>query len=163
MNPDPNDYFAEWKETGRTGARKPSKNLWIYEKETGRKRYSVTTVAGAKIQPYFDVPPPNDPNLYIFRVQGEEVTPGLIRMWIGESTARELAYLVGSVTPERLMEVIASVAAQSEEAAGTTSQAREQAVPIIVATESYRLLVAAFPGAVSDEHLAQLLIGRLRK
>ena len=163
LNPDPTDYFAEWKESGGTGARKPSKNLWIYEKETGRKRYSVTTAAGAKIQPYFDVPPPNHPNLYIFRVQGEEIASGIIRIWVGASTARELEQLVGSLTPEKLMEVIASVAGEAEEGGATVSAAREQATPIILTSESYRLLVAAFPGAVSDEHLAQLLVGRLRK
>lgn len=163
LNPDPADYFAEWKESGGTGARKPSKNLWIYEKETGRKRYSVTTVAGAKIQPYFDVPPPNDPNLYLFRAQGEEVASGIIRVWVGASTARELEHLIGSLTPERLTEVIASVAGEIEERGGTGSVAREQAIPITVTSESYHVLVASFPGAVSDEHLVQLLVGRLRK
>ncbi len=163
LNPDPADYFAEWKESGGTGARKPSKNLWIYEKETGRKRYSVTTAAGAKIQPYFDVPPPNDPNLYVFRVQGEEIASGIVRIWVGASTARELEHLVGSLTPEKLMEVIASVAGEVEEGGGTGSVAREQAIPITLTSESYRVLVASFPGAVSDEHLAQLLLGRLRK
>ncbi len=163
LNPDPADYVAEWKESGGTGARKPSKNLWIYEKESGRKRYSVTTAAGAKIQPYFDVPPPQDPNLYIFRAQGEEIEPGVIRIWMGASTARELEHLVGSLTPERLMEVIASAASESDDRGGTASVAREQAVPVTLTSESYRLLVAAFPGAVSDEHLAQLLVGRLRK
>lgn len=163
LNPDPADYFAEWKESGGTGARKPSKNLWVYEKETGRKRYSVTTSAGAKIQPYFDVPPPNDPNLYVFRVQGEEIASGIIRIWVGASTARELERLVGSLTPERLMEVITSVAGEVEEGGGTGSVAREQAIPITLTADSYHVLVASFPGAVSDEHLAQLLLGRLRK
>lgn len=163
LNPDPTAYFAEWKESGGTGARKPSKNLWIYEKATGRKRYSVTTAAGAKIQPYFDVPPPNDPNLYVFKVQGEEIAFGIIRIWVGASTARELERLIGSLTPERLMEVIASVAGEVEERGGAGSVVREQAIPITLTSESYRVLVASFPGAVSDEHLAQLLLGRLRK
>jgi hypothetical protein len=137
--------------------------LWIYENGTGRKRYSVTTVAGAKIQPYFDVPPPNDQNLYVFRVQGEEISPGIIRIWIGTSTARELEYLVGSLTPERLMEVIASAASSPDASANVASPTREQAVAIKLISDSYRLLVATFPGAVSDEHLAQLLVERLRK
>jgi hypothetical protein len=163
LNPNRSDYFAEWKESGGTGARKPSKNLWIYEKETGRKRYSVTTAAGAKIQPYFDVPPPNDSNLYPFRVQGEEIASGVIRIWVGASTARELQQLVGSLTPEKLMEVIASVASEAEDGGAAAATSREQAIPIMLTSESYRLLVAAFPGAVSDEHLAQLLLERLRK
>lgn len=45
--PDPRDYFAEWKEGGG-GVRKASKNLWVYERETGHKRYSITTAAGRK-------------------------------------------------------------------------------------------------------------------
>ena len=45
----------------------------MYEKITKQKRYSVTTSAGIKIQPYFDVPPPNDQNLYYFRVQSEPI------------------------------------------------------------------------------------------
>jgi hypothetical protein len=73
--PDPSDYFAEW-HSSTGGTRKPSKNLWIYERETGRKRYSVTTAAGIKIQPYFDVPAPNDPNLYVWQVIGEQIDAG---------------------------------------------------------------------------------------
>jgi hypothetical protein len=63
--PDPDDYKAQWVDSGG-GARKGSRNLWIYDKRTERKMFSVTTTAGAKIQPYFDVPPPDDPNLYLF-------------------------------------------------------------------------------------------------
>jgi hypothetical protein len=162
LNPDPRDYFAEWKESGG-GSRKPSRNLWVYEKETGRKRYSVTTAAGAKIQPYFDVPPPNDPNIYIFRVQGEEIAPGVIRIWIGSSTARELEGIVGDLNPDRLNEVIVSAASEQADGRGTATFIREDAVALSLTSESYKLLVATFPGAVSDEHLAQLLLSRLRK
>lgn len=48
--PRPDDYWAEWKESGG-GTRKTSRNLWVYERETGRKRYSITTSAGAKFNP----------------------------------------------------------------------------------------------------------------
>lgn len=162
LNPDPGDFFAEWRESGG-GSRKTSKNLWIYEKGSGRKRYSVTTTAGAKIQPYFDVPPPNDPNIYIFRVQGEEIAPGVVRIWVAASTARELQGLVGDLNPERLDVVIASVAAEVQENGGGGAIVREQAVALKLSTESYKVLIATFPGAVSDEHLAQLLVTRLRK
>lgn len=80
--PDPADYFAKWHSTRGGGNRKPSTSLWIYEKDTGKKRYSVTTEAGAKIQPYFDVPPPNDPNPYLFTVIGEVIEAGLVRVWV---------------------------------------------------------------------------------
>ena len=52
--PDPSAYRAIWVESGG-GSRKQSRNLWIYDIETDRKAYSITTEAGAKIQPYFDV------------------------------------------------------------------------------------------------------------
>lgn len=46
------DYYAQWNETPARGARKGSKSLWIYHRETNQKRHSVTTSAGIKIQPY---------------------------------------------------------------------------------------------------------------
>ncbi|MFZ0434223.1 MAG: hypothetical protein WAL86_16165, partial [Candidatus Acidiferrales bacterium] len=162
FSPDPAHYFAEWRESGG-GTRKPSKNLWIYEKVSGRKRYSVTTAAGAKIQPYFDVPAPNDPNIYIFRVQGEVIEPGVVRIWIGASTARELERLVGDLNPERLGVVISAAAAEQPEGDGRKAVARENAVPLSLTAESYGILIATFPGAVSDEHMAQMLVSRLRK
>src|SRR5258708_5329837 len=78
LEPNPDEYYAEWKETISGERRKSSKNLWVYEKETGKKRYSITTSAGAKIQPYFDVPPPQDPNVYLFTVIGEAIRVGYV-------------------------------------------------------------------------------------
>jgi hypothetical protein len=66
LAPNPDNYTAEWNITPAKGARKPSKSLWIYDKVTKQKRYSVTTSAGIKIQPYFDIPHPGDKNLYYF-------------------------------------------------------------------------------------------------
>lgn len=56
MAPNPEKFTAEWNVTPAKGARKASKSLWIYDRDTKQKRYSVTTSAGIKIQPYFDVP-----------------------------------------------------------------------------------------------------------
>jgi hypothetical protein len=67
--PNPKGYYAEWNVTPPKGARKGSKSLWIFDRKTNKKRFSVTTTAGIKIQPYFDVPAPSDKNLYYFRVQ----------------------------------------------------------------------------------------------
>ncbi len=160
--PDPSDYFAEWRESGG-GARKASKNLWIYEKATGYKKFSVTTSAGAKIQPYFDVPPPSDPNLYYFKVQGEEVKPGFVRIWVQISTERELRAIAGKLDPENLGLIIANVAAEPQDAESAQLARYEEAVPIVVTLESYGLLTATFPKAISDAHIAQLLVDRLRK
>jgi hypothetical protein len=162
LPPDPKEFFAKWRESGG-GSRKASKNLWVYEKGTGQKRYSITTSAGAKIQPYFDVPPPNDPNVYFFKVQGEEVSPGVIRIWIAASTARELERAVGELSKDNLSVVIASAAAEQAEEEPGQILAREEAVPVALTLESYNLLVAMFPTAVSDEHMTQLLVSRLRK
>lgn len=157
--PDPQDYFAEWKESGG-GSRKASKNLWVYEKETGQKRYSITTAAGAKIQPYFDVPPPSDPNLYYFKVQGEELTNGLVRIWVTTATERELRRLVGDLTVENIGLVIESAATEPVARNPERITQNEEAKEILLALESYELLAASFPG-VSDEHMIQLLIQRL--
>jgi hypothetical protein len=161
LEPDPSDYFAEWRDSGG-GARKSSRNLWIFERDSKQKRYSVTTAAGAKIQPYFDVPPPNDPALYWFRVQGEELPSGLIRLWIAASTERELRRLLGGIGPERVGLAISSVAAATSEEAGAVTVAREEALPILLDLDSYILLATSCPG-VSDEHMVQLLVERLRK
>lgn len=160
--PDPDDYVAEWRDSGG-GARKASKNLWVYEKKSKIKRYSITTSAGAKIQPYFDVPPSNDPNIYVFKVQGEEIAPGEIRMWLAASTARELQRLVGELSTKNLSVVIATAAAEQVDEKGGQMLGREQSVAVTITPESYSLLTTMFPNAVSDEDMAQLLVSRLSK
>jgi hypothetical protein len=53
--PNPDDYFAQFVDARHRG--KATRNLYIYEKSTNAKRYSVTMPEyGAKIQPYFDIP-----------------------------------------------------------------------------------------------------------
>lgn len=162
LPPDPEDYFAEWRESrSSSGLRKPSRNLWIYEKPTGIKRYSVTTVAGAKIQPYFDVPAPDDPNLYFFRVQGEQIAPGLVRIWVTPSTERELRRLLnGQMTPESLESLIQRAASigPTEDEIDTSSE--DEAFPIVLTQQAYQLLVAYFEG-VSDEQTIRLMLHRL--
>jgi hypothetical protein len=160
--PDPRLYFAEWRKSGG-GLRNASKNLWVYEKETGQKRYSITTAAGAKIQPYFDVHPPTDPNIYILKVQGEEISPGVVRIWIAAPTARELARAIGDVGRENLSLMITNAAAEQGDGESPQISMKEEAIGLTLTTESYNLLVSMFPGAVSDEHMAQLLVTRLRK
>lgn len=156
LPPDPSDYEAKWMESGGAN-RKESKNLWIYEKETGQKRYSVTTAAGAKIQPYFDVPPPTDPNLYFFRVQGEETEDGLIKLWVTASTGRELKRVIGDLSVENLSSIILQTASEIQEIAEEQISRFELAVSIKITPEAYKTLKEIFPG-VSDEHLVRLLI-----
>lgn len=159
LPPDPDDYYAEWRESGG-GTRKTSKNLWIYEKETGRKRYSITTTAGQKIQPYFDVPPPNDPNLYYFCVQGEELEDSLVRVWLTPTTALLLKNEFGSLDKDiisnAIIETSKSIAVlEAEEEGKRRDTGAELAQPIFITVEAYRALRSAFEG-VSDEHLFQL-------
>jgi hypothetical protein len=156
LPPDPRDYYAEWKESGG-GSRKSSKNLWVYEKETGQKRYSITTAAGAKIQPYFDVPPPNDPNLYFFQVQGEEINMGLIRVWIAEATERELRRLVGDVSVDHISQIILDTLTNQIGKSSLQFGQQPTAVPVILTSQAYYHLQTTFQ-AVSDEHLVQQLI-----
>jgi hypothetical protein len=158
--PNPDKFTAKWVESGG-GARKGSRNLWIYEKATGKKRFSVTTAAGAKIQPYFDVPPPSDPNLYIFTVIGEVIIEGTIRCWITPTTRHDLEQLLGAVNSETVTKAIQdNVVALPRAEAGPIVQ--EPAEPLDIPAETYKLLRSRLPG-VNDDHCFQLLIGVLRR
>lgn len=159
--PNPDDYQAQWLSRQAGGARKQSTNLWIYERETERKRYSVTTEAGAKIQPYFDVPSPSEPNLYLFTVIGEVIDTGLVRVWLTESTARELRRQLGSLETDVVSRAIVEAAAVI-----ATEDTREQvesevALPVFITEQAYETLQSCLPG-VSDEHSFQLLSQHLR-
>lgn len=157
LEPSPTDYWAEWKESGG-GTRKTSKNLWVYEVETGKKRYSITTTAGAKIQPYFDVPSPRDPNLYYFCVQGEELKHGLVRIWVTPTTALLLKQMLGNLDTNTISSAIVEVAnraAKTEKGEGQPSAQFNLAEPILITAEAYRNLIETFAG-VSDEHRIQL-------
>lgn len=55
IEPDPDDYRAEFVVGTHRG--KSTRNLHIFERATGIKRFSVTRPEkGAKVQPYYDVP-----------------------------------------------------------------------------------------------------------
>lgn len=162
LPPDPADYLAEWRSRRGGGGRKPSTSLWIYEKDTGKKRYSVTTEAGAKIQPYFDVPPPNDPNLYLFTVIGEVIEAGLVRVWITEATARELERLLGGLDVETVSRSISEAATTISEMEGPAhTEGVESAREVLVTEAAYEAMRNTILG-VSDEHNFQLLAQYLR-
>ncbi|MBF0243880.1 MAG: hypothetical protein HQL31_01235 [Planctomycetes bacterium] len=155
LAPNPADYFAQWNERAARGARKATRNLWIYEKRTEKKKFSVTTEAGAKIQPYFDIPAPNDPNLYYFRVQGEVLADGMVRIWITSTTALCLRSVLGSVDgkiisseAERLTDKI------NEDNPQTNMDKIVEATPIAITKTAYARLRSCF-GGVSDEHMMQ--------
>ncbi len=156
LKPTISDYHAEWNVTPARGARKESRSLWIYENSTGKKKYSVTTTAGAKIQPYFDVPAPNDPNLYHFKVQGVTIDGGLIKVWLTRSTAKYLELLLGSLEGDELSEAIDNFNPSSISTENISSTAEEIAVPVIVREESYKRLKTIFD-PVSDEYIFQQL------
>jgi hypothetical protein len=138
--PSPEDYWAEWKASGG-GIRKPSRNLWIYGKCLGRKRYSITTAAGAKIQPYFDVPTKDDPNVYFFQVQREEVAPGQVRVWVSPRTEAELRRIIGDPIPERLTAAISEVANPEQQESPFGMNGVENAIPLLLPLESYRFFL----------------------
>jgi hypothetical protein len=154
--PNPNHYTAEWVNSGG-GGRKESKNLWVYERKTGIKRYSITTAAGAKIQPYFDVPPPTDPNLYLFTVIGETIDTGLVRVWLTEATARELKRLLGAIDTESLSQVILRCAESPRELLPTENIRAEVAEAFTLTESAYAALKTSFPG-VNDDHCFRLLM-----
>ena len=158
--PNPETCHAVWHETQARGARKPSKSLWIYENETGNKRYSVTTSAGIKIQPYFDVPPPDDKNLVYFRVQSESVGQDTVLLWVTAATATRLRERLGAIDKDVVSEAVLSVT--SEEGVNEEGEINglRQAVPIPVSKKAFDRLIDNWQ-AVSDEHRVQLFIRAL--
>lgn len=160
LAPNPEQFTAEWNITPARGARKASKSLWIYDKDTRQKRYSVTTSAGIKIQPYFDVPLPSDENLYYFRVQSEPINATTVRLWISAATASAIKIKLGSLDSA----TVSTAILHTVERVGSIEQAPEEddglAVGIDISKEAHNLLVATWE-AVSDEHRAQLLLTAL--
>lgn len=153
--PNGEDYYADWNITPARGARKESRSLWVYERESGKKRFSITTEAGAKIQPYFDVPPPSDPNLYHFRVQGVMLASGLVEVWLSKSTAKYLELLYGPLTDGALSDAILAFDPQAKVATATAFVTGEDiAVPVHISAPAYRKLTEIF-GSTSDEELLQ--------
>lgn len=161
LAPDPDQYTAEWNETPARGARKASKSLWIYDRDSKQKRYSVTTSAGIKIQPYFDVPLPSDKNLYYFRVQSEPINTNTIRLWISSATAHALEHKLGSLDYKVVSDAILK-AIDTTKNDNNTQEAEEDnlAVPVDISIEAHTKLLAAWE-AVSDEHRAQILLKSL--
>ena len=143
---DPSDYFAEWSITPARGARKSSRSLWIYEKNTGTKKYSITTTAGAKIQPYFQVPAPNDPNLYFFKVQGVTLNGGLVKVWLTRSTAKYIELLIGGIDEPILSKAIDEFIKTEEELKNDINAVpSDLAVPITVSKKAYEKLKLLYP------------------
>lgn len=163
LPPDPTLFTAEWHETVTRGARKPSVSLWIYEVSTGMKRYSVTTTAGIKIQPYFDVPPPTAPNVYIWTVIGEHIN-GDVRVWLTRRTSQALKAEIGSLEPTALEAAIRSIvskkASLGELANQTTDDPLGEVVAVQVPTRAYASLATIFDGK-NDEHLFLSLLEAL--
>lgn len=158
--PNPVSYYGEWNTTPPRGARKSSKSLWVYDKRTNQKRYSVTTSAGIKIQPYFDVPAPSDPNLYYFRVQSEPVDSETIYLWVAGATARSLKQRLGSLDREAVSAAIMDLLSGQHATPESTPVDEDLAVPIPLSKEAHNRLLAAWE-AVSDEHRAQILLRSL--
>lgn len=160
---DPGEYYATWNETPPRGARKGSRSLWIFRRETQQKRFSVTTSAGIKIQPYFDVPSPTDPNLYYWRVQSEAIDGSTVIVWVSARTAREIERELGMLTRDVVSRAIieaSSVAAVME--GDEASRDDDLAVAIKVSTEAFEVLCTTWNG-VSDEHRAQLFLDAVRE
>ena len=153
--PNPTEFYAVWNERVGSGARLGSKNLWIYERTTKQKRFSVTTQAGIKLQPYFEVPPLDDPNLYVFIAQGEEVGSGRIRLWLTAATARDLQGLVGDLDAEHVSTAI--LASRVRTGAEAVILEGEEVVEVLVSDEAYVKLSTEFTGP-SDEHRMRAFI-----
>jgi len=153
--PDPKNYYATWNITPARGARKESRSLWIFEKSTDQKKFSVTTTAGAKIQPYFDVPSPKDPNLYHFKVQGVLVQNGLVKVWLTKSTAKYLELLLGDLDSKSISAAIINFNGSAKVKDETEFiNASDVATPIEISFEAYTKLQIIY-SPISDEYMLQ--------
>jgi hypothetical protein len=152
--PDASEFFARWEKREARGRRKETVNLWIFERATDIKRYSVTgSGAGAKIQPYFDVPEEDHEFLYRFQVQGAPAEDGIVSTWISETTYLALEVCLGEVAPEALDEAL-SLAAGDMASAGPRRPGARQ---IFIRETNYASLKADFPELTDDERLQQLV------
>jgi hypothetical protein len=161
LNLDPEKNWAVWKDKTKNtkSRRRGNKNLWIHSLATKEKVWSVTGgTAGTKIQPYFTIPPADDPNLYYFRVQGEPVTDETIRVWVTESTAKSLKTILGNLETAHLSEAILRAAATAPTLSST--ETHELVHDLIISQDAYDALKEKFAG-VSDEHCFQLLCKQL--
>lgn len=156
----PEEYYAEWVDSGG-GRRKRSRNLWVYERASDKKKFSITTEAGAKIQPYFDVPAPNDPALFYFKTQGEVLDNGLVRLWLTEMTAGFLQHILGSLDTETLSDTIKELCEGDVLEEEPITERSFGAVPITITPQAYSLLCSYFTG-VSDDHRIQLMIRKIK-
>ena len=155
--PDHKDFYAEWSITPARGTRKESRSLWVYDKDSGKKKYSVTTSAGAKIQPYFDVPSLNDANLYHFKVQGVLLDGGLVQVWLTKSTAKYLELLLGSLDSDAISTAIANYSPadpDQEQVSDKFPEAEDIAVPVNITLEAYEKLKSLYV-QISDEYMLQ--------
>jgi hypothetical protein len=160
LPPNPEQFTAEWNFTPAKGIRKASKSLWIYDKDTKKKRYSVTTSAGIKIQPYFDVPLPSDKNLCYFRVQSEPIDDLTVRLWISAATAHALQVKLGSLDSSIVSTAIIDAIARVGNIDQPPERSDEMAVAVCISKDAHMQLITAWE-AVSDEHRAQLLLKAL--
>jgi hypothetical protein len=159
--PDPAGFDAEWHEHRRRGLRKSSTNLWIFERDRSPgervKRFSVTGGdAGAKIQPYFDIPPIDDPATFVFTTQGETMKDGAVRTWVTEETAAGLARLAGGeLSRESLTRLIEENADRL--ALADPDEFEAEAREIVMSGDAARALSDALP-ALSDEMRLKRLV-----
>lgn len=97
IEPNPSDYFAEFEDGNHRG--KATRNLWIYEKSTKIKRFSVTMPEkGAKVQPYFDVPNTSQ-GAYIFSVPDTNEKP----IWVPSDLHDEITSRAGAQGTENFL------------------------------------------------------------
>jgi hypothetical protein len=157
--PDFSNYSADWYEHNSDSARRRSRNLWIFD-QNGRKRYSVTTERGVKVQPYFDIPPLGAKNLAIFKIQGEEVDNDAVRIWLTASTYENLLSLFKSKSfSTEMSNLLGGLPAISE---GDVLESLEADLREIKIDKGvYENLCEKIKG-VSDEHRIRQFISHVR-
>lgn len=157
--PNPANLYAKWNKSRSTAG----SSLWVYDRRTDKKVFSVTgSDAGAKWQPYFTIPGPRDPYLYMFSVIGEVIGTDVVRCWITKSTLEELRRLLGSVTTEKVSAAIRNTLSPLPVVEQGGPLVSEPAVPLRLSVRTYELLRSRLPG-VNDDHCFQLLIQAIKQ
>ncbi|MFW0872974.1 hypothetical protein [Rhodococcoides corynebacterioides] len=156
--PESSEYYAKWVDK-TDGKRKGSRNLWIYERKSGKKRFSLTTSAGVKLQPYFDVPGALDPNLYHWTIIGEVIDTGDVRIWLTRRTAETLRTLIGSLERDEVSRFVMEAARNrsAEPSAVVDPEDVDAVVEVVLSAEAYAAIGEVVP-STNDDHLIQQLI-----
>lgn len=108
------------------------------------------------------MPPPKDPNVYLFTVIGEILDTGLVRVWLTDRTIHDLHRYVGELDAPALSSFIVGHLKDAQPHEASPSRAADAAHALCLSSDAYSRLKAVYPG-VNDDHSFQLFIESFNK